>query len=87
MIIKKSKEHLRENNMGYFEHLKFASGHGIECIKAGILLITHSLIPAWFSKAGIKLTNKLNKSFTNGNDWLNLKKRMEIFHNVYYSKK
>ena len=87
MIIKKSKEHLRENNMGYFEHLKFASGHGVRCIISGILLITHSLIPAWFSKTGINLTNKLNKVFTNDNEWLDLKKRMMRFHNIYYSKK
>ena len=85
MVFKKSVEHLKENNMGYWEHLLFASGHGIRCIKAGILLIIHSIIPAFFPKTGSILVNKLNKSFTDHNDWLDLKNRMEKFQNIYKS--
>ena len=85
MVIKKSVEHLQENNMGYWEHLKFASGHGIRCIKAGVLLILHSIIPAFFPKTGSVLVNQLNKSFTDHNDWLQLKDRMEKFKNIYKS--
>ena len=79
MVIKKSVEHLQENNMGYWEHLLFASGHGIRCIKAGILLILHSFIPALFPKTGSILVKKLNKSFTDHKDWINLKIHTEIF--------
>ena len=79
MVIKKSVEHLKENNMGYWKHLRFASGHGIRCIKAGFLLILHSFIPALFPKTGSVLVNKLNKSFTDHNEWLELKAKLDAF--------
>ena len=85
MIIKKSVEHLDQNNMGYWEHLRFAASHGIRCIKAGILLIVHSIMPALFPKTGSILVNKLNRDFTEHNDWLQLKKQMETFKNIYRS--
>lgn len=85
MLIKKSIEHLKHNNMSYLEHFKFASSYGIVCIKAGILLIIHSIIPALFTKTGSILVNKLNKHFTERNDWLKLKAKMEIFKNIYKS--
>lgn len=64
MLVQKSLDHLKENKMTYIEHLLFASGHGIRCIAAGLLLIIHSIIPAVFPKVGSKLVFKLNKSFT-----------------------
>jgi len=85
MIIKKSVEHLDQNNMGYWEHLRFAASHGIRCIKAGVLLILHSIIPAFFPKTGSILVNQLNKDFTDHNDWLELKNKMETFKNIYKS--
>ena len=84
MFVKKSIEHLRHNDMGYVEHFKFASGHGVECIKAGLLLIIHSIIPAFFEKAGSNLTNKLNKVFTEQNEYLSLKNRVETFKKIVY---
>ena len=82
MFIKKSVEHLNDNNMGYWEHLKFASTHGARCIKAGVLLILHSIIPALFPRTGSILVNKLNKDFTEHNEWLELKSQMEKFDNM-----
>lgn len=64
MIIKQSLEHLKENKMTYRQHLVFASIHGIRCIKAGVLLIVHSILPGLFPKTGSTLVKKLNKSFT-----------------------
>ena len=84
-MIKKSVEHLDQNNMGYLEHLRFASSHGIRCIKAGVLLILHSIIPAFFPKTGSILVNQLNKDFTEHNDWLELKNKMETFKKIYKS--
>lgn len=84
MFIKESKEHLLENKMGYWEHLKFASGHGLFCIKAGLLLIAHSIIPACFAKTGSILANHLNKSFTDNNEYLLLKNRVEAFKKIVY---
>jgi len=71
--------------MTYVEHLKFAFFHGLRCLKAGVLLIIHSIIPALFPKTGSKLVNKLNKDFTEHNDWLELKAKMEAFKNIYKS--
>lgn len=85
MVIQKSIEHLDQNNMGYCEHLKFAFFHGIRCIKAGLLLIIHSIIPALFPRTGSLLVNKLNKDFNEHNDWLELKSKMETFKNIYKS--
>ena len=84
-MFKKSKQHLRENDMTYLKHFRFASGYGFKCIITGVLLIFHSIIPAYFSKAGANLTNKLNKVFTDQNEWLQLKDRIEQFNNIYKS--
>lgn len=83
-MLKQSIGHLKENNMGYWEHLKFASAHGFSCIKAGVLLLIHSIIPALFAKTGANLTNKLNKVFTQQNDLLHLKNRVEAFKKIVY---
>jgi hypothetical protein len=63
-MIKKSLEHLKQNKMTYIEHLAFAFYHGCGCIKAGFLLIIHSIIPALYPKTGSKLVTKLGRSFT-----------------------
>lgn len=68
--------------MTYVEHLKFALFYGLICLKAGVLLIIHSIIPALFPKAGSTLVNNLNKDFTEHNDWLELKAKMEVFKNI-----
>lgn len=64
MIFKKSIEHLKDNQMTYWQHFLFAYGHGIGCIKAGGLLILHSIVPGLFPKTGSSLVKKLNQSFT-----------------------
>ena len=74
-MIKKSIKHLKDNNMSYYEHIKFAGKHGLSCVKAGIFLIIHGLIPALFPRAGSKLVNKLNKNFTEHNEILQKCKR------------
>jgi hypothetical protein len=84
-IIKESKKHLDENNMSYCSHFLFASKYGIHCIISGLFLILHAIIPAMFSKTGSNITNKLNKAFTDNNEWLQLKEQMEQFRNIYYS--
>lgn len=83
-MFKKSKLHLQENDMTYWEHFRFASGYGVQCIHHGILLILHSIIPAYFSKSGSNLVNKLNKVFTEQNEYLKLKYRVEAFKKIVY---
>jgi hypothetical protein len=68
MIINDSIKHLKENNMTYWQHLVFAAAHGLRCIKAGICLIVHSIIPGLLPKTGSNLVNELNKSFIDHNE-------------------
>lgn len=67
-MFKKTIEHLTENKMSYWQHFIFAASHGTRCIKAGLFLICHAVIPAIFPKAGSNLVNDLNKSFIDHND-------------------
>jgi len=63
-MIKSSIRHLKDNDMTYRQHFMFAVGHGLKCIKAGLLLVCHGIIPSIFQQAGSRLVYKLNKSFT-----------------------
>jgi hypothetical protein len=56
-------KHLKDNNMTYCEHLKFAVGHGLVGLEAGLLLIIHGFFPFFFEEAGTLLIRKLNESF------------------------
>lgn len=62
-LVKKAKNHLDRNHMTYYGHFLFAFGYGLQCIKAGIFLCTHSLLPCFFEKAGSRLVHKLEKVF------------------------
>jgi hypothetical protein len=64
-------EHLKENSMTYWEHWKFAVGHGLTCVKAGIYLCVHGFFPCWYRKAGTKLVHKLEQDFTERENELN----------------
>ncbi len=83
-MFKKTIKHLEDNDMTYWEHFRFAAGYGFACIYHGLLLIVHSLIPAYFALTGSKLTNKLNKVFTDQNEYLSLKTRVEAFKKIVY---
>lgn len=67
--------------MTYCEHMKFAFFHGLSCLKAGLFLVLHSIVPAFFPMAGSKLVNRLNKSFTEHNNYLLLKEKVEALKN------
>ena len=83
-MFKKSINHLEDNDMTYWEHFRFAAGYGVLCIYHGLLLVIHSLIPAYFDLTGGELTNKLNKVFTDQNEYLKLKNRVEAFKKIVY---
>jgi len=63
-MIKRSIEHLKNNNMTYVQHFIFAATHGLNCLMAGICLICHAVLPAIFPSTGSSLISDLNKSFT-----------------------
>ena len=77
-MFKQSVKHLNENNMTYWQHFMFAVTHGIKCIKAGIFLISHAVIPALFAKTGSELVNQLNKNFTDSKEYPKCKEDQNV---------
>lgn len=73
-MFKQSIEHLKDNNMTYWQHFVFASKHGLCCIHAGILLLCHSIVPGLFAKTGSTLVNRLNQSFVEHNEYIKRQK-------------
>lgn len=69
-LVKRAKDHLSRNQMTYYEHFIFACGYGFQCMKAGICLCCHSILPCFFEHAGSKLVHKLEKVFTEREDEL-----------------
>ena len=63
-LVKKWRSHLHGNNMTYLDHFRFAVGHGITCLKAGLYLIVHGLFPCFYQHAGSELVHELEKDFT-----------------------
>ena len=57
-------EHLAENDVTYWQHLKFAMGHGLTCLWSGVYLIVHSILPCYGIKSGGDLCKILNEHFT-----------------------
>jgi len=49
--------------MTYCEHFVFAVGHGLGCIRAGIYLCIHGILPCFYRHAGSKLVHKLEIDF------------------------
>jgi hypothetical protein len=62
-LVKKWRDHLSNNNMTYWQHLKFAICHGLCCIKAGLFLCIHGLLPCFRRRAGERLVHRLDKDF------------------------
>lgn len=60
---KRWKEHLANNSMTYKSHFMFAASHGVRCIKAGVLLIIHALLPCYWRRTGSMLVHELSKDF------------------------
>ena len=45
MLLKKSRDHLRDFQGGYFQHGIPAFGYGLHMILVGIVLLIHALVP------------------------------------------
>lgn len=56
-------QHLQENNITYYQHLKFALFHGFVCLIAGICLTIHAFLPCVFQTAGSDLVQSLAMVF------------------------
>lgn len=64
MILKKSIDHLRENNMYWGEHVLFAVPQSIRMIVGGVMLMVHAFIPGLFPRIGSRVTSRLSEVFT-----------------------
>ena len=64
MILKKSIDHLRENNMYWGEHVLFAVPQSIRMIVGGVMLMVHAFIPGLFPRIGSRVTSRLSEAFT-----------------------
>lgn len=62
-ILAASRDHLRRNRMTYLGHMRFASWHGAACIRAGLMLLVHSVVPCWYERAGSEHVRRLKASF------------------------
>ena len=62
-MIQRSRDHLRRNRMTYTGHMRFASLHGALCIRAGLMLLIHSVVPCWYERAGSEHVRRLLESF------------------------
>ena len=51
-MIKNSKEHLKEVNETYFQHMTVAFKIGFTMLVTGIFCLIHALIPGLFKKTG-----------------------------------
>ncbi len=60
-MIKNSKEHLKEANESYVQHLLAASKIGITMILGGIQAILHAIIPGILTKSASEKIKKLYK--------------------------
>ena len=56
-------EHLRNNGMDYGSHFIFASRYGLRCLKAGVYLLIHSVLPCFYRRAGSMLVAEMSKDF------------------------
>ena len=49
--------------MTYCQHWMFAVGHGLRCVRAGLYLCIHGLLPCFYRRAGSKLVHRLEQDF------------------------
>lgn len=63
-LIERARGHLRRNRQTYVQHLLFAGGHGVRCLRAGWYLLIHAIAPCFFERAGSTLVRAMEKDFT-----------------------
>lgn len=53
------KNHLKENNMSYYQHMLFALLYSWMCLSACVFLFIHALFPCFFQTAGSDLVRMM----------------------------
>ena len=67
-MIKNSKEHLKNSNENYFEHLSMAIQISFQLFLAAFMLLIHAIIPSIFSTSASSKIRKLNTLIINRNN-------------------
>lgn len=62
-MFQRARDHLRENDMTYLGHMRFALHYGTACIQAGLRLLAHAVHPGVYRTAGRDLLRRLRTSF------------------------
>ncbi len=57
------KQHLVEANEKYFEHFSFAFKSGSKLVGVGLALITHSILPCFFTTTASRNVRSMNEKF------------------------
>jgi hypothetical protein len=68
------KQHLIEADEKYFEHFSFAFKSGTQLLGAGIALITHSILPCFFTTTASRNVRKINEKFQHRVEQKNIRK-------------
>jgi len=56
-------DHLKENNVGYWQHLCHSAVLGMLSIMAGVIFLIHAVFPFLFTYTGSGLIKKIQKRF------------------------
>ena len=56
-------DHLKENNVGYWQHLSHSAVLGMLSIMAGVIFLIHAVFPFLFPYTGSGLIKKIQKRF------------------------
>ena len=57
------KQHLVETDEKYFEHFSFAFKSGFHLLGVSLALITHSILPCFFTTTASRNVRKINEKF------------------------
>ncbi len=57
------KQHLIEADEKYFEHFSFAFKNGIRLLGVSLALITHSILPCFFTTTASRNVRAMNEKF------------------------
>lgn len=68
------KQHLTDADEKYFEHFSFAFKSGSHLVGVGLALITHSILPCFFTTTASRNVKKLNEKFQDRSEQAKIRK-------------
>lgn len=68
------KQHLNDADEKYFEHFSFAFKSGSRLVGVGLALITHSILPCFFTTTASRNIKKINEKFYHRSEQTKIRK-------------